>query len=130
MTQMISRVSHLTLLVTNQDEALAYYKDKLGFKIHTDVMFGEMRWLTICTEQDPNFEVALMKAGPESEAYVGKQGGSYPLFAFETKDCMATYTALKAKGISFDGEPKTESWGTGVSFKDLYGNLMYISQPA
>jgi len=130
MSQMISRVSHLTLLVLDQDEALTYYKDKLGFKVHTDVKFGDMRWLTICTEQDPNFEIALMLAGPENEVYVGKQGGSYPLIAFETKDCAATYQALKAKGVAFDGEPKTESWGTGVGFKDLYGNLMYISQHA
>lgn len=130
MTNVITRVSHFTLLVSNQDEALAYYRDKLGFKIHTDAMFGELRWLTISPELDPHFEIALMLPGPENEGFVGKQAGSYPLLAFETKDCVATYNALKAKGIVFNGEPKTESWGTGVSFNDLYGNMIYLSQPA
>src|SRR4029078_6134229 len=101
MSQMITRVSHLTLLVSNQDEALAYYTQKLGFKVHTDVNLGHMRWLTICTEQDPNLEVALMQAGAENEVYVGKQGGTFPLFAFETKDCAATFQTLKAKGVAF-----------------------------
>jgi catechol 2,3-dioxygenase-like lactoylglutathione lyase family enzyme len=127
---MITRVSHITLLVKNQDEALAFYKDKLGFKIHTDAMFGDSRWLTICTDDAPNFEIAVALAAPGDIELVGKQAGSYPLWGFETKDCIGTYNALKAKGVQFDGEPKVESWGTGASFKDLYGNMIYITQPS
>jgi catechol 2,3-dioxygenase-like lactoylglutathione lyase family enzyme len=126
---MISRVSHVSLLVSDQNEALAFYKDKLGFKIHTDAMFDEMRWLTLCTPDAPDFELVLMLAGPEDKALVGKQGGSYPFICFETRDCLGAYEALKAKGIQFNEEPKTEPWGIGVGFKDLYGNMIYMSQP-
>lgn len=127
---MINRVSHVTIIVKDQNEALSFYKDKLGLLIHTDHNFGDMRWLTLRTADDPNFEIALMQAGPADAALVGKQGGSYPLICLETKDCQGAYQALKAKGVAFEGEPKTESWGTGVSFRDLYGNMIYMSQPA
>ena len=127
---MITRVSHITLLVKDQNEALAFYQGKLGFKIHTDANFGDMRWLTICTEAAPNFEIAVVLPGKGDESLVGRQTGAYPIFSLETADCIGTYNALKAKGILFDGEPKVESWGTGVSFKDLYGNMIYITQPS
>lgn len=127
---MIQKVSHLTLLVKEQNEALSFYRDKLGFKVHTDAMFGEMRWLTLCASEQPDVELSLMVAGAGDLDLVGRQGGSYPLFAFESKDCWATFNALKALGVQFEGEPKKEPWGTGVSFKDLYGNMIYLHQSA
>lgn len=127
---MITRVSHITLLVKDQNEALAFYQDKLGFRVHTDANFGDMRWLTICTKDAPDFEIAVVLPAEGDESLVGRQGGTYPLFALETADCLGTYNALKAKGILFDGEPKVESWGTAVSFKDLYGNTIYVTQPS
>jgi catechol 2,3-dioxygenase-like lactoylglutathione lyase family enzyme len=53
---MIRKMSHATIFVNNQDEALEFYRDKLGFKVHTDAMVGaDFRWLTICTDDQPDF---------------------------------------------------------------------------
>lgn len=115
-------------MVKNQNDALAFYRDKLGFQVHTDAMIGPMRWLTLCTKEQPDVELSLMEASVKDQDLVGRQGGSYPLLALETKDCHESYQKLKAVGVSFDGEPQKESWGTGVTFKDLYGNLIYLHQ--
>ena len=49
---MIRKMSHATIFVDNQNEALEFYRDKLGFKVHTDAMVGEdFRWLTMCTDE-------------------------------------------------------------------------------
>jgi catechol 2,3-dioxygenase-like lactoylglutathione lyase family enzyme len=63
---MIKRMSHATIFVANQEEALTFYRDKLGFEVHTDAMVGEdFRWLTMNTKDQPDFEIVLMepKAG-------------------------------------------------------------------
>src|SRR6185436_10266379 len=63
---MIKKMSHASVFVTNQEEALSFYRDKLGFKVHTDAMIGEdFRWLTVCPQDQPDFEIILMepKAG-------------------------------------------------------------------
>ena len=53
---MIRKMSHATIFVNNQNEALEFYRDKLGFKVHTDAMVGEdFRWLTMCTERSTRF---------------------------------------------------------------------------
>lgn len=125
---MIQKISHVTILVKDQNDALAFYRDKLGLKVHTDAMFGETRWLTLCASEQPDVEMSIMQVGAKDEDLVGRQSGSYPLFALETKDCLASFNALKKLGVQFDGEPKVESWGTGVTFKDLYGNVLYLHQ--
>ena len=62
---MISRMSHATIFVNNQDEALDFYRDKLGFEVHTDAMVGpDFRWLTVNTKDDPDFEIVLMEPKP------------------------------------------------------------------
>jgi catechol 2,3-dioxygenase-like lactoylglutathione lyase family enzyme len=62
---MIRRMSHATILVKDQNEALGFYRDKLGFQVHTDAMVGEdFRWLTLNTPDQPNFEIILMEPKP------------------------------------------------------------------
>src|ERR671921_2008315 len=62
---MIRRMSHATIFVNNQAEALEFYRDKLGFRVHTYAIVGEdLRWLTICTNDDPDFELILMEPKP------------------------------------------------------------------
>jgi hypothetical protein len=63
-------------------------------------------------------------------AIVGKQAGSFPLLALDTADCAGDYTAMKARGVTFHGEPATGPWGTGVLLEDLYGNRLFLSQEA
>lgn len=128
---MITKVTHLTFFVHNQDEALQFYTQKLGFKLHTDAQFGPMRWLTVHPAGQPDFEIALILAEtPEEKALVGKQAASKPLISLETTDCAADYEALKANGVVFVDEPTTQPWGVSVMCKDLYGNMIYMCQPA
>jgi len=127
---MIKKVSHITILVKDQDQALKFYTEKLGFEIHTDApMPNGSRWLTLALPGQEDLELALLK--PETKEgldQVGKQGGIYGLGALATDDCMKTYELLKSRGVDFIGEPTKEPWGIGVAFKDLYGNQFYLNQ--
>lgn len=128
---MITKITNITLFVNNQDDALNFYSNILGFKIHTDAIMGKgFRWLTICLKNQPDVEIALMPAStPEEKALVGKQAASIPLLCLQTDDCKKDYDLLKAKGVVFIDEPKEESWGISATCKDLYGNLLFINQP-
>jgi predicted enzyme related to lactoylglutathione lyase len=129
---MITKLTHVTLFVNDQEEALNFYTQKLGFKLHTDAMFGESgRWLTITASEQSDLEVALMLAeNAEEKALVGKQGGSKPFLAFACDDCEKTHEALKNNGVKILGAPEKQPWGTSMSIVDLYGNHLYIVQGA
>ncbi|MGE0009939.1 MAG: VOC family protein [Candidatus Babeliales bacterium] len=128
---MITNVTHLTVFVENQDQALDFYTNKLGFKVHTDAQFGPMRWLTIHPIENKNYEISLMLAEtPEEKALVGKQAIQKPLFCVSTNDCKAAVETFKASGVTFLQDAKEEQWGTSATFVDLYGNIIYMVQPA
>lgn len=127
----IKKVTHSTVYVRDQDEALRFYCDKLGFIVHTDANFEGMRWLTLSTESQPDYEIALMKpATAEAQALIGKQSPEAPLICVETDDCKATVQGLKIKGVTVVQEPNQEPWGTSAMVTDLYGNNIYIVEPS
>ena len=134
---MITKMSHATVWVKNQQEALEFYRDKLGFEVDTDAMVGEtFRWVTMKMKDQPGFEVILMEPNPgmmldeESAAQLrslidrGVLGGG----VFETKDIYKTYEDLKARGVEFKGPPSEQSWGTATVFKDNSGSWFSLSQ--
>jgi len=136
---MIRRMSHATIFVNNQNEALEFYRDKLGFKVHTDAMVGEdFRWLTLCTNDDPDFELILMEPNPgmvmdeetsnQLRALIAK--GVLGAGAFNTDDCRGTYEELKAKGVEFLSEPTERFYGIETVFRDNSGNWFSLTQPA
>ncbi len=127
---MIKKMTHFTILVKDQDQALKFYTEKLGFELHTDAMMQDgMRWLTLSLPGQEDVEFALLKPQTkEGLDQVGKQGGAYGIGALATDDCVKAYELLKARGVDFIGEPKEEPWGIGVMFKDLYGNQFYLNQ--
>jgi len=133
---MITRMSHVLIWVKNQQEALEFYRDKLGFEVDTDAMVGEsFRWLTMRIKTQPGFEIILMEPKPgqmldeESAAHLrrlidkGVLGGG----AFETDDVYKTYEALKARGVEFQGPPTVQEWGTTTVMKDNSGNWFSLS---
>lgn len=125
---MFGGVSHISIFVTDQEKALAFYT-KLGFIVHTDERFGTMRWLTLCLPQQRTFEVALLKAETDQEkALVGKQAAEKPLMNLETDNCHADYERLSKEGVFFFEKPKEEPWGISAAFKDLEGNILYMCQ--
>lgn len=127
---MITGVSHVTLFVEDQDKALAFYTDVLGFELHTDAMFGpDMRWLTINAKGQKDFEIALMKATtPQEKALVGKQAHEHPLLCLATNDCHGDYEHLKKAGVNFIEAPQEQPWGIQAIFKDLYGTTFVLVQ--
>ena len=135
---MIQRMSHATIFVTNQDQALEFYRDKLGFKVHTDANVGpDFRWLTMCTNDDPDFEIILMEPKPgmlmdeETSNTVRSLLAKGVLGAgvFNTSDCRATYEEMKAKGVQFISEPAERPYGIEAVFRDNSGNWFSLTQP-
>jgi len=135
---MIQRMSHATIFVTDQNDALEFYRDKLGFRVHTDAMVGpDFRWLTMCTNDQPDFEIVLMEPKPgmlmdeETSNTVRSLLAKGVLGAgvFNTDDCRATYEDLKAKGVQFSSEPTERPYGVEAVFRDNSGNWFSLTQP-
>jgi catechol 2,3-dioxygenase-like lactoylglutathione lyase family enzyme len=126
MTQGIQTVG---LYVRDQDEALAFYVDKLGFKVHTDVRNGDYRWLTVQHPEQPSFQLGLYVPGaPVHDAATAQAlnalvaKGAMPPMVLEVDDCFATYDKLHQKGVEFNQEP-VERYGTvDAGFRDPSGN--------
>jgi catechol 2,3-dioxygenase-like lactoylglutathione lyase family enzyme len=125
----VKRISLLNLLVKNQDSAIDFYTQKLGFVVLEDVPFGPKRWVTLRLPDDQVLLVALNLAESDGDlALVGKQAGSQPLFGIVTDDCLREYRRMKDAGVKFHGEPQVQPYGTGVLLEDLYGNKIYLNQ--
>lgn len=134
---MIRKMSHATIFVNNQEEALAFYRDKLGFQVHTDAMVGpDFRWLTLHTPDEPNFELVLMeiKGGMLMDEPTANQlrevlaKGVLGAGVFNTDDCRGTYDDLKSKGVEFVSEPAERPYGIEAVFKDNSGNWFSLTQ--
>lgn len=117
------------IYVRDQDEALAFYLDKLGFRVHTDVRNGEFRWLTVQHPDQPFFQLGLFAPGPPMHdaetaqalrAIVAK--GAMPSLVLTVSDCRAAYDRMRALGVEFTQEP-VERYGTvDAGFRDPSGN--------
>jgi len=116
---MIEKLTHTTVWVLDQDEALEFYTHKLGFQVNTDARMDDFRWLTVSPPKQPDHEIILLEPGPpmmdeesarQVRALVAK--GILGAAAFETSDCRGTYAKLSARGVSFLSEPTARPWGT------------------
>ena len=118
---MIKGVKFTSIPVTDQDRALAFYTEKLGFRLVTDQPFNdEQRWLELAI-QGADTRLVLFRF---CESF--KPGGQMNI-TFWTDDVEATARELKSKGVELVMDPKRESWGTAAAFKDLDGNTFLIS---
>jgi catechol 2,3-dioxygenase-like lactoylglutathione lyase family enzyme len=131
----ITGLSHTTVWVLDQDEALAFYKEKLGFEVHTDATMDDFRWLTVNSPDRPEHELALLVPGPpmmdeESAEQVKKlvAKGVLGAGAFETDDCRATHAELSARGVTFLSEPTERFYGIEATFRDNSGNWFSMTQ--
>jgi len=126
---MTMRLSVFTVFVNDQDQAVRFYVDRLGFVVAEDSRLGDYRWLLVRAPETPDVAINLELARtPDQQALVGKQGGGKPLFALATDDCRRDFHAMTARGVAFDGEPRTMPYGTGVTLNDLYGNKIYLNE--
>jgi catechol 2,3-dioxygenase-like lactoylglutathione lyase family enzyme len=134
---MITRLSHASIFVLDQESAYDFYVNKLGFKVHTDAPMGPgARWLTVTPPDQPDMELALMQIAPgmmfteESAAAMRTlvQNGTFGFGVFECVDIQATYEELKAKGVVFSKPPTQEFYGLEALFSDDSGNWFSLGQ--
>jgi catechol 2,3-dioxygenase-like lactoylglutathione lyase family enzyme len=128
------KLSHFCLFVADQDEALAFYTDKLGFEKRQDVPFGGMRWLTVGPADQPDLELVLIAADVRPDIAddvrdLMARGGLNGVI-FQTSDCRASYAELAARGVEFTGEPEEHFYGIDCGFRDPFGNMFRLTQPA
>jgi len=125
-------IAHIALVVKDYDEAIEFYREKLGFSLVEDTILSETkRWVIIRPPGSGECSLQLAKAAkPEQERVVGNQtGGRVFLFLF-TDNFERDYEAMLKKGIHFVRSPAKEEYGTVAVFEDLYGNLWDLIEPA
>jgi catechol 2,3-dioxygenase-like lactoylglutathione lyase family enzyme len=117
------------LYVRDQDEALAFYVDKVGFRVHTDVRNGNYRWLTVQHPEQPSFQLGLFVPGPPTideataqsvRAIVAK--GAMPPLVLTVSDCRAAYELMRGKGVEFTQEPVDRYGTVDAGFRDPSGH--------
>jgi predicted enzyme related to lactoylglutathione lyase len=110
---------HIQLTVRDQDEALAFYTDKLGMEVRIDAPQPGFRWLTVGPPGQP--EVAIVLAAANGS------GGGGTLF-LASDDALADCKELEARGVEFVQPPTEEQWGISAGFSDPSGNYIRLTQ--
>ena len=118
---MIKAVKFVSIPTRDQDRALAFYTERLGFRVATDQPMGEQRWIELRVPGAETGVVLFTPTGHEDRI------GGFMNLAFITDDVRKTYEELSARGVEFVQPPKTESWGTSAIFKDPDGNTFVLS---
>jgi len=121
------------LLVRDYDEALEFFVGVLGFRRVEDTYIAaqDKRWVVIAPPGSGETSLLLARAvNPEQSSRIGNQTGGRVFLFLYTDDFWRDYQAYKARGVCFVRDPKVESYGTVAVFKDLYGNLWDLVQPA
>ena len=133
------KIASAQVWVHDQDEALAFYTEKLGMTVQSDVTLPEMgdfRWLAVSPAGQPDVSIVLMAIPgapvfePETAEQVrelmakGAAGGIF----FTTDDCRASYEELKGRGVEFVDEPEERPYGIDAGFRDPSGNHFRLTQ--
>jgi catechol 2,3-dioxygenase-like lactoylglutathione lyase family enzyme len=130
---MTQQIAHVTLLVHDYDEAIAFYTEKLNFRLVVDTPLGPgKRWVLVAPTGSGSTGAALLLAkaeGPEQQNQVGNQAGGRVFLFLHTDDFWRDYAFYTAQGVAFQETPREESYATVVVFADLYGNLWDLLQP-
>jgi len=120
----ITHVGVVPVFVTDQQRALEFYRDALGFTVHTDARWGEQRWIEV---GPPAADTRLSLLQP-SDVPFDAQAGEPTGIAFRTDDAAACYDTLVAGGANLTSRPHAEPWGTWFGFADPDGNEFIVSQ--
>jgi uncharacterized glyoxalase superfamily protein PhnB len=133
------KIANAQLWVHDQDEALAFYTQKLGMEVRTDVTLAEMgnfRWLTVGPAGQPDVSIVLMAipGPPVMDAETAKQVRDLVAKGFAgtvfltTEDCRASYEELKGRGVEFSELPEERPYGIDSGFRDPSGNSIRLTQ--
>jgi predicted enzyme related to lactoylglutathione lyase len=133
------KINSAQLWVHDQDEALAFYTQKVGFEVRSDVTLPEMgdfRWLAVGPAGQPDIAIVLMAIpGPpvldaDTSAQVADlmgKGAAGTVF-LTTDDCQASYEELKGRGVEFTEAPEERPYGIDAGFRDPSGNALRLTQ--
>jgi len=124
-------IVHIALVVKDYDEAIAFYTEKLHFKLLEDTYQPEQdkRWVVVAPPGSAETTLLLARASkPEQESFIGKQTGGRVFLFLNTDDFWRDYNEMVAKGITFIRPPKQQDYGLVAVFEDLYGNLWDLLQ--
>jgi catechol 2,3-dioxygenase-like lactoylglutathione lyase family enzyme len=136
---MLKQLTNTQVWVHDQDEALAFYTEKLGLELREDVTvpeLGNFRWLSVGVPGQPDIAITLMAVpGPpvfdaetqDAIKTLVAKGVATGLF-FATDDVQATYEELKDRGVEFQQEPTEQPYGVDAGFRDPSGNQMRVAQ--
>lgn len=120
---MIGKIEQVSIPVKNQDKALQFYTEKLGFIVVVDACFGEaQRWIELKIPEGETKVVLYTSKGQEERI------GTFSPIMFHAKNIEDTFLEFKNKGISFEKELSQECWGKFFIFKDLDGNSFCVSE--
>jgi catechol 2,3-dioxygenase-like lactoylglutathione lyase family enzyme len=130
-------ITHSSIFVLDQDEALDFYVGKLGLEVATDADLGFMRWLTVRAPGDEDREILLELPGPPAhdEATAAQvrelvtKGATGFALGLRTDDVRKTYEELKARGVEINEEPTEHFYGTDFGLRDPFGNNIRVVQP-
>lgn len=117
------------IYVRDQEEALGFYVERLGFEVHTDVRNGDFRWLTVRHPDQPDFQLGLFRPAPPTvdertagdiDTIVAK--GAMPPLVLVVEDCRAAHERFAAAGVEFTQAPIARFGSVDASFRDPSGN--------
>lgn len=123
------------LYVRDQDEALAFYVDKVGFEVHTDIRNGSYRWLTVQHPDQPSLQLGLFAIGAplhdEGTARTLREmlaKGAMPGFVLHVDDCRKEFARMKAAGVESTQDPVERFGSIDAGFRDPSGNGWKVIQ--
>ena len=120
--QMITQVKFVGIPTRDQNRALKFYTEKLGFEVSTDQPFdGKQRWIELRIANSPTRVVLFTPEGHEERI------GTFFNGSFACDDVAATYRQLRGRGVEFSSEPQSQPWGEFAMFKDPDGNQFVLS---
>lgn len=121
---MKQHIGAISLLVKDYDEAISFYTEKLNFELLEDTdRGGGKRWVVVAPPGSSETRLLLAKAvSPTQEFSIGNQTGGRVFLFLHTDNFWRDYESMKANGVHFLEEPRTETYGMVVVFEDLYGN--------
>jgi catechol 2,3-dioxygenase-like lactoylglutathione lyase family enzyme len=136
---MVTKLTHASFFVNDQEKAYDFYVNKLGFSVNTDAtMENGFRWLTVSPPDQPDFEIVLFPATGNGNGFDAETSAALKLLldkgmmgagVLQTPDVYATYQELKGKGVTFRSEPKEQFYGIECIMSDDCGNWFSLTQP-
>lgn len=126
-------IVHVALVVRDYDEAIAYFTGVLRFTLVEDTYIPEQdkRWVLVAPPGSVGSHLLLARAAtPDQGRYIGNQTGGRVTFFLSTDDFWRDYEGMRARGVEFIRPPTEAGYGTVAVFRDLYGNLWDLVQPA